>query len=329
MSNQRSAEFEDASGRPTDETVFEAPAVLRIVWADPQNMPEHLALWSLKRFGPRASAAVEKLRAANPHAESGALERAVIERQTRVSMAEGAFSGGPFLALIPVAFCGALLAQAQMAFELATLAGHAPDDEMRAADLLVLQGAYASTADASVALENVARDPKGREGKRLPRGTRWSMIKRMAYLLGVMGPSDAKPSRLRSALGTIFVGLVLLVGLVLPFVWVPYMALAFRKSGLLMGKRATTFYAEGHGAEAGVVVRSADTVHIGISTGLARLVALYVLPIAVAVIALLTGTDLGAGRWLSAWILLIAVWGLVSLGWFAYRWWRLQRRAAD
>ena len=162
-------------------------------------MPEHLALWSLKRFGPRASSAVEKLRAANPHAESGALERAVIERQTRVSMAEGAFSGGPFLALIPVAFCAALLAQAQMAFELATLAGHAPDDEMRAADLLVLQGAYASTADASAALEKVARDPKSREGKRLPRGTRWSMIKRMAYMLGVMGPErrEAEPAALR------------------------------------------------------------------------------------------------------------------------------------
>jgi hypothetical protein len=93
--------------------------------------------------------------------------------------------------------------------------------------------------------------------------------------------------------------------------------------------RATAFYAEGHGAEAGVVVRSADTVHIGISTGLARLVALYVLPIAVAVIALVTGTALGAGRRLGAWILLIAAWGLVTLGWLAYRWWRSQRRAAD
>jgi len=31
--------------------VYEAPAVLRLLWADPQYMPEHLALWSLKRFG--------------------------------------------------------------------------------------------------------------------------------------------------------------------------------------------------------------------------------------------------------------------------------------
>jgi hypothetical protein len=28
--------------------IFEAPALLKILWADPQNMAEHLALWSLK-----------------------------------------------------------------------------------------------------------------------------------------------------------------------------------------------------------------------------------------------------------------------------------------
>jgi len=60
--------------------------VLRLLWADPQNMPEHLALWSLKHFGPRASFAVAKLRDSHPDAEPGDLERIVIERQTRVSM---------------------------------------------------------------------------------------------------------------------------------------------------------------------------------------------------------------------------------------------------
>jgi hypothetical protein len=327
VSDQRAAGLDDHPGGPDDEVVFEAPAVLRLVWADPQNMPEHLALWSLKRFGPRASSAVEKLRTANPGAEPGALERAVIERQTRVSMTVGSLSGGPFLALIPVAFCAALLAQAQMAFELAALAGYAPNDEMRAADLLVIQGAYASTADASAALDKVARSPKHRD-KRLPRGTRWSMIKRMAYLLGVIGASDKKPSRLRSALSAVWFGVVLLVGFALPFVWVPYMAVAFRNSSHVMGGRATTFYAEGHGTEAGIVVKNAETLRVGMSTGLARMVALYALPIAVAVVALVTGTDIGGGRWLTAWIVLIAVWGLVTLAWFAYRWWRFRRRAA-
>jgi len=46
----------------SEAAVYEAPAVLRLLWADPQYMPEHLAIWSLKYFGPRAESAVAKLR---------------------------------------------------------------------------------------------------------------------------------------------------------------------------------------------------------------------------------------------------------------------------
>jgi hypothetical protein len=315
------------SGEQGD-AVFEAPAVLRMLWADPQYMPEHLALWSLKRFGPRASSAVEKLRSSHPDADQVELDRMVIERQTRISMTEGAFVGGPFIVLIPVAFCAALLAQAQMALELAALAGHAPSDQMRAADLLVLQGAYASTSEASAALAKVARDPKGREGKRLPRGSRMSMIKRMAYMLGVIGSSGEKRSRMRTALEIALITVVVLVGFVLPLIWLPVMGLAFRKSGIQMGERATEFYAQGRTSEAGVTVRKAESVRIGMSAGLIRMALLILLPVAVAVIALLTGVEIGGGEWVSAGILLIAVSALATLAWFAYRWWRRSRRLA-
>src|SRR5262245_53312767 len=198
-------------------------------------MPEHLALWSLKRFGPRASSAVEKLRDSRPGADSAELEAAVIEHQTRVSMTEGAFVGGPFIVLIPVAFCAALLAQAQMALEVAAINGYAATDQMRAADLLVIQGAYDSTSEAGAVLGKVTQDPKQRKGKRLPRGSRWSMIKRMAYILGLLGSGDEeKPSLWRSLFQYALLGAVFLVGLVLPLVWVPYMGWAFRKSGLRM-----------------------------------------------------------------------------------------------
>jgi hypothetical protein len=215
-----------------------------------------------------------------------------------------------------------------MTLELAALAGYAPDDQMRAADLLVIQGAYASTAEASAALARMTRDPKRREGKRLPRGTRMNMIKRMAYMLGVVGPGDEEnpKSRLRSALGWVGVGVVVLVGLVLPLVWVPYMAWAFRKSGLQMGARASAFYAERRSEEAGVTVRrKAPTVRIAMSAGFARMGLLVAVPVVVAVIALLAGADIGTGKWLSAVIFLLIVSGLVTLAWFGYRWWRRRR----
>jgi hypothetical protein len=322
VSTARAEEPQGEASAPEDAAVYEAPAVLRLLWADPQYMPEHLALWSLKRFGPRASSAVEKLRVSHPGADQAELEAAVIQHQTRVSMTEGAFVGGPFIVLLPVAFCAALLAQAQMALELAVLAGYAPDDEMRAADLLVIQGAYASTAEASAALARLTRGPS-REGKRLPRGTRISMVKRMAYMLGVLGSSgEEKPSRLRSALQMVSVGAVFLVGLVLPLVWVPYMALAFRKSGLRMGAQASAFYAERRSEEAGVTVRNAPTARIAMSAGLIRMILLIAVPVVVAVIALATGADIGSGKWVSAGIFLIVVSGLVTLAWYCYRRWR-------
>jgi hypothetical protein len=325
MSGTQVGELQADANGSEEPAVYEAPAVLRLLWADPQYMPEHIALWSLKYFGPRAGSAVAKLRDSQPGADSVELEAAVIQHQTRVSMTEGAFLGGPFIVLLPVAFCAAMLAQAQMALELAALAGYAPDDEMRAADLLVIQGAYASTNDASAALAKLTRDPKRREGKRLPRGSRISMIKRMAFMLGLLGSSDEKPSRLRSALQMALVGAVFLVGLVLPLVWVPYMAYAFRKSGLQMGARASAFYAEHRSEEAGVTVRKAPTVRIAMSAGVIRMLALIAVPVVVAVIAIFTGADIGTGKWLSAAIFLIVVSGLVTLAWFGYHRWRRRR----
>jgi len=326
VSGVYTGELREPPTRPDEASVYEAPNVLRMLWADPQNMPEHLALWSLKHFGPRASGHVEKLRARRPNADRGELEAAVIEHQTRVSMTEGAFVGGPFLLLIPVAFCAALLAQAQMSLELAALAGYAPDDEMRAADLLVIQGAYMSTADAGAGLAGMTRDPHNREGKRLPRGSRISMVKRMAYMLGLLGSSDEKTSWLRSVLQWALLAVVFLVGLVLPLVWVPYMAWAFRKSSLQMGARASAFYAERSSEETGVTVRKAPSVRVGMSAGFARMLALIALPVLVAVIALLTGADIGTGKWISALIFLLVVSGLATLAWLAYRSLRRRRR---
>lgn len=50
---------------------------------------------------------------------------------------------------------------------------------------------------------------------------------------------------------------------------------------------------------------------------------LITLPVLVAVIAPLTGADIGSGKWVSAAVFLIVVSGLVTLAWVGYRrWWR-------
>jgi hypothetical protein len=313
----------DGSGDVSD-LVFEAPSVLRIVWADPQHMPEHIAIWSLAHFGPRADAAVARLRRQHPDADRAELERRVIDRQTKVAMTEGAFVGGPFIILMAVGFCAALLAQAQMVFALAAVSGRDPKDERRVADLLVLLDAYPTTEEANAALIAMTRDPKLHEGKRLPRGTRWSTIMRMAYLLEVLGTSDDR-SRLRATMGWIGVGVLFVVGFALPLVWVPYMAYSSRKFTVRLGRRAREYYSAVETGEAGVVVQRHQTLQIGGTVALGRTLLLVLVPIVVALVALITDFSFGDGRWVDSGLLLIGLSLLATLAWLGYRWWRLRR----
>jgi hypothetical protein len=316
-------EIETDEGGVAD-VVFEAPAVLRIVWADPQHMPEHIAIWSLAHFGPRAEAAVEKLRRQHPDADQDELERRVIDRQTKVAMTEGAFVGGPFIILMAVGFCAALLAQAQMVFELAAVAGRDPKNESRVADLLVLLEAYPTTDAANAALATMTRDPKLHEGKKLPRGTRWSTIMRMAYLLEVLGTSDER-SRLRATMGWIGVGVLFVVGFALPLVWVPYMAYSSRKFTVRLGRRAREYYSSTESGDGGVVVHRRQTVQIGATVALGRTLLLVLVPIIVAVVALITGFSFGDGKWVDSGLLLIGLSLLATLAWFGYRWLRVRK----
>ena len=290
-----------------DEPVFQAPNVFRIIWADPQHMAEQLAVWSLAHFGPRAEKAVEKTKRERPDAGREQLEDLVIRSQARVAATEGAFIGGPFIVLMPVAFCAALLAQAQMVFELAAVSDRDPRDAMRAADLLVLLGAHDSTAEAQAAIARMKKDP-GQEGKKLPAGARVDMVKRMAYLLGLFAP-DPGYSRFRFIIGWVGVGLLVVVGFVLPLVWVPYLGFSMRRSTLRLAARAREYYEAGGAADTGLIVRRGSGVRASLGGG-------------VALLALLTGTSPGGGRWLVAGVIFIAVSFIASFLWLGFRWLR-------
>ena len=91
-----------------------------------------------------------------------------------------------------------------------------------------------------------------------------------------------------------------------------------------MGKKATAFYAERTSEEAGVTVARAPApeIRIGLSAGLVRMVLLIAIPIVVAVVALLTGTEVGSGKWLTAFFALLLFSALLTLAWIGFRWLR-------
>jgi hypothetical protein len=295
-----------------------APGLLRIMWADPQHSAEHLAVWSLARFGPRAESSVTKLRSRDPTPDRDELETLIVQRQARVTMTEGAFVGGPFIVLIAVAFCAALLAQAQMVFELAAAGGRSPVDRLRAAELLVLLGAYSSTDEAMQALAELPPDAGSREGSRFPAGARIEAVKRMAYLLQIIGP-PVQRSRMRAIAGWTGVGILFLVGLVLPLVWVPYMAYWMRRSTLRLATKARDYYAESGTADDGVAVVRGSGVRIGGIVAFGRVVLLAVFPLLLAVVGLLTGFSVTGGHWLTALLVLLVLSALATFGWLAYQ----------
>jgi hypothetical protein len=295
-----------------------APSLLRIMWADPGHSSEHLAVWSLAHFGPRAESRVVKLRSRDPTPDRDELETLIVTRQTRVTMTEGAFVGGPFIVLLAVAFCAALLAQAQMVFELAAAGGRSPVDRLRAAELLVLLGAYASTDEAMQALAELPATPADREGGRFPAGARIEAVKRMAYLLQILGP-DLQRSRIRAIAGWTGVGILFLVGLVLPLVWVPYMAYWMRRSTLRLATEARAYYAESETADDGVAIVHGGGVRIGGVVAFGRVVLLAVFPLLLAVVGLLTGFSVTGGHWLTALLVLLVVSALATFGWLAYQ----------
>ncbi|GHF36669.1 hypothetical protein GCM10010218_17760 [Streptomyces mashuensis] len=304
--------------RPEASTTVEAQALLPMIWADPQHMPEQLAFFAVRRFGPRAAAAVARRKQREPSADDGALVRATVTHGTRLTIVDGAALGGPFVVLMPVSFVAALLSQAQMVLEVAALAGRDPCDEARVADLLVLQNVHPSPEAAARALTHVERHPHGGHGK-VPRRTRWSLLVRMAAILGLVGGGE-RQSRAQQVLSWTWIGALFLVGMVLPLIWVPALAAIYRKNTLRLAAKAVAYYTPGR---AGDLVRHRHRpVHLPTTAGLAtvlRLVVLMLTPFLATVAVVWADVRLAGGFWGTCLLVLVAVSLLVAGAWSARR----------
>ncbi|WP_042363967.1 hypothetical protein [Streptacidiphilus neutrinimicus] len=319
------------TAHPEDPAEARARSLLRRLRSDPTRMPEELAAFAVREMGPRAQARVDGLRRRLPDADAERLRAETVAHGVRASVTEGAFVGGPFLVWIPVAFCRALLAQAQFVLELAALAGRDPRAPVRAAELLVLQGAYPDTESAAAALAATpANDGRGSggggSGGRGRTAGLWQVTLRMASILGLRSVEGAQPSvSWLTRLGQwLLLTVVIVVGMVAPLVWLPYMTVSYQRAGRAIAERARGFYfgattapptyaeAEaGGGADPGLV---AAGVRAGVS---------FLLVVGLVLLVLLTDAQLADRQW----PLLVVVLAASSVGFGA--WWQLRRRARD
>ncbi|GAA2807875.1 hypothetical protein GCM10010441_35760 [Kitasatospora paracochleata] len=232
-----------------------ASELLHTASKDPKHLPEHLAIYAVHQEGPKAAAEVGKL-----SAEAENPQEVVLSRGARRAVLEGCLVGGPFILLIPVAFCTALLAQLRMALEIAALAGKDPNSTERVAELLVLQGVYPTVAAAEAGLAELKAQEQAEEGttsgepvvvvsaeEEAEASTRakFGMIKRMAYLLGLIGSGGSERGTVRKVVGWAGMTLLIVIGVVMPMVWIPAMGYASLQGCEALGRRAVQYY--GHG----------------------------------------------------------------------------------
>ncbi|MFI2437160.1 hypothetical protein [Streptomyces sp. NPDC018693] len=233
--------------------------------------------------------------------------------------------GGPFLVLIPLAFCAALLRQARTVLELAALDGRDPTASARAGELLVFQGVYEDTRHARAALTRTGRAtaPPARRKRWVAPVALWNVTLRMARLLGILAPADqsrdADGRVRRVAVQTwrwLLLGVVFLVGLVAPLVWLPYMAVVHRRADARLADRVLAHYF----ADTAPAPRH-RTPHLDPEVMAAALRALLSLlvPLVVTAVTLLTGLRLAGSPWPVLGITLVTASAGVDALWYRRR----------
>ncbi|MER6998594.1 hypothetical protein [Streptomyces sp. NPDC000410] len=301
-------------------------SLLRSILADPRHLPELLARFAVRHMGPPAGRSVARLREDRPDADPGVLRARVVSRGMHATVTEGAFVGGPFLVFIPVAFCAAALRQARTILELAALDGRDATDLERAAELLVVQGVYGDTDQAREALTRTPAKP-ARAAKK--GGTRltalWDVTTRMARLLGLVTPERPEgPPSLWSRIGawTLLVA-VLLVGMVAPLVWLPYMAVSYQRATAQLLARATVFYFGG----TAVTPRRRSRLNPAQLGGALRAVATLLVPLGLILLTVVMDIRLAGSTWPVLGIALISASVAVGALWYVHRW--RSRRGRD
>ncbi|RPF39017.1 hypothetical protein [Streptomyces sp. TLI_185] len=125
--------------------------------------------------------------------------------------------------------------------------------------------------------------------------TLWNLVLRVARLLGLITPDQAtgRHPRLVQAARWLLLGVIFVVGLVAPLVWMPYMATSYERATVRLMDRATRFYF----AEPGPVPHRRSCLCPGSVAGVLRAVLSILLPAVLIVRVLATDLRLGGSNW--------------------------------
>jgi hypothetical protein len=295
------------------------PSLLRRVRLEPAYAAEHLALEVVARYGGHEAAAAAELRAAHPGSSVGELEDIVVGEFRRRARAAGAMAGGPGALLSVPPLVLVLVLIGQMLLRLSALNGREPRDPVRAAEILVLLGAYPSVDEARNALRQLAEHGRSYAPRRL----RVAGVRRLLHVFGVFESKAAGASRLRATAANGVTTGLLVAGLIVPLVGIGLTALW---ADVYAGRLARRWVAERvhvDNLSSHMVVRPAGP---GAASHSWRWFALIVVlgffqvvaPIVLILVGLRTGDQALAGA-LAVWIMLALVLPWLWSGWHSRR----------
>jgi|GEM_PF-2664928 len=294
-----------------------ARLLLRIILRDPAHLPENLAEYSLKMLGPGVPAYMTRLRRRHPDAGTVELERLIAQQGVRETARDGGFVGGPFIVFVPVAFVAALLAQIKMLLRMAALANCDPQEPQRAAELLVIMDVYPDVPRAAAALKAL---PAAEAATRRRHSAVYSMvdvIRRMAKLLGLIAPAAVTPvSRLVHLGRWLLLGLALVVGMVVPLIWLPYLSMSYYRGTVDLAERISVFYS---GPEKALhLPRKASDVP-GLAAAAGRALASLALVVGGLAVFLALDVEIGGHQWPALVSLAVLISSATGLVWYLRR----------
>ena len=189
--------------------------------ADPLRAPEHVALAASEYHGPAASAWADRRRRVYG-TDPKTLAQMARRRHVNLASVEGAATGvGGFITLLPD-LVGLAWIQSRLVFFIAAAYGFDPNDPMRPAELLVLNGLYDTPGEARAALDGMGKSmAEAWVGGKMTRDEALTL-----KLAKMVGKSSGKK----------------LVGRMIPGFAIAFNSVANRRDTNALAKRAIKFY---------------------------------------------------------------------------------------
>ncbi len=127
----------------------------RVVYRDPEHVPERLTLYTAGRLGDPSRDWAQSVRSSRPDTPRAKLAEELRTQSAHVARIDGAISGTPFLIALVPGYLTYLQQEMRMTLRIAALYGHDPRGLRTSAEMLALRGVHPDVETAEAALNAV------------------------------------------------------------------------------------------------------------------------------------------------------------------------------